>query len=167
MKKHIIGLALFSFIVSAAAVVYAFFNVTEIPLVSAPQNSSTDLPFSCWRIKPEQRNFINDAVKVRQAVFESDTQTLKFELDAPTNDRIGMHFFVKDAAGTRYINSFFTINSKEIRGTQTYRYLENLESTGNLYVMAESTSWDEHQSGNSHPEFDVKSATPILLDYGK
>ncbi len=69
MKKHIVGLAIFSFIVSAAAIVYAIFNVPEvIPVSVVPQSDSLSKPTACWNTKRKLNESKIDSPTITQAV---------------------------------------------------------------------------------------------------
>ena len=83
MKKHIFGLALFSFIVSAAAIVYAFFNVPEIvqvhEVVPTPQYFSVERTFTATK----EKNQKSMRIQVKQAVFDLQTKQFNWELATP------------------------------------------------------------------------------------
>jgi hypothetical protein len=155
MKRHIFGLAIFSFIVGAALISYRLFYVPDNP------------PLSCWIVKSVQQNS-NDGVTIKQAIFNVNTEVLTFEPTANGNLPIELHFFTKNGNDTHYVGSFYSLKSLKTNGVRScIKCLENLESYENLYVMAENTSWTEHQNDLRHPKFDVNKATSILLDYGK
>jgi len=179
MKKHILGLALFSFIVSAAAVVYAFFNVPEIVqvseviTVSEPQYVPTRT--SCkMRSTPK-----NNSIKIEQAVLNLQTKQFNWELATPDREEaIALHFFSKDAGGTRYITSE-QINNKfshngVLKFSDSYRWLNKRDSYENLYVIAQFDSEVINYSENFQvygdrfqPKFDAAKATAVTIDSGK
>ncbi len=75
MKKHIIGLTLFSFIVVAATIVYSMFSLPQVEEVPAPadyQHYSSKT--SCWKMKRESSEGNDASPFVTQAVFNVKTK---------------------------------------------------------------------------------------------
>ncbi len=176
MKKHIFGLAVFSFIVGAAAFVYALFNVSEIvpvyEVVSTPQNVSTEKTYC------NKRQKVN-SIEVRQAVLDINTKEFNWELAAPDRDEmIALHFFSKDERGTRYITTEQVPNrisrNGVLRFTNSYNWLNTRKSFENLYVIAQFDSDSVNYSENFQvygnkfqPKFDATKAMAVTIDYGK
>ncbi len=183
MKKHIIGLTLFSFIVSAAAIVYAVFNVPEIVQVAAQRYVVAERTHC--KMKRAVDNSQADSPVVTQAVFDLKTKQLNWELVAPlssdskiavsfsdADSKIALHFFVKNKNGTRYLNSvltpsFATPENFVIKSSGSYEWLDNLDSYENLYVTAESTSWKKFHDKTVQPKFNAEKATSVLLYSGE
>ncbi len=180
MKKHIFGLALFSFIVSAAAVVYAFFNVPEIvqvyDVVTIPQYVSTERTY-CDKRKRVKIN----SIEVKQAVLDLQTKQFNWELATPDVDEpISLYFFSKDTSGetrhvaTERINNKFSYNGI-LKFSNSYGWLNKRKSYENLYVMAQFTPEGKTgRDGNSiffaepaRPNFNAAKATAVTVDYGK
>ena len=138
MKKHIIGLAIFSFIVSAAAIIYAIFNIPEIiPVyevvsVPAPQYIPTERTHCKLRLKSK----IN-LIEVRQAVFNWRTKQFNWELATPdVNEPIDLLFFSKDEQGARFItaeriNNAYSRNGI-LRFSSSYDWQNKFSSFENL-----------------------------------
>ncbi len=168
MKKHIIGLALFSFIVSAATVIYALFNVPEIITVSAPQYIPTQRT-NC-KMKRELKESKSNSPLITQAVFNLKTKQFSWELARQkVNSPILLHFFIKDEKGTSYISTEQGINSVrygEMFFSGSFIWIGNLDSYMNLYVIAELAPTPGHYK-NYQPEFNADKAIPVLLDYGQ
>jgi hypothetical protein len=177
MKKHIIGLALFSFIVSAAAIVYALFNVPEIVPVSEVLTVSVPRSVPARYSCKMKRN--NNSVKIRQAVLDLQTKQFNWELATPEIDEpIALHFFSNDDKGARYITSE-RINNKFshngiLKFSNSYGWLNKRKSYENLYVIAqfdsEATNYSENYQvyGNKfQPKFDAAKATAVTIDYGE
>lgn len=180
MTKHIIGLALFSFIVGVSAIVYALFNVPEIvPVyevinISAPQYA----PVKRTGCKMNRASKIN-AIEIKQAVLDLQTKQFSWELATPDIDeQIALHFFSKDSSGTRYITTEYINNTFSYNGilrySSSYNWLNKRKSHENLYVTAqfesELTNYNEpHQYhiNTSQPKFDARKATAVTIDYGK
>jgi len=166
MKKHIFGLAVFSFIVGAAAIAFAVFNVPETirvaevaPVVVVPQNDSSHKPTSCWNMRRTSKESNLENLIVRQAVFNLKTKEFSWELAAPKADLpIALHLFVKDEKGTRYVDGFLAVDS--------FEWVDELESYENLYVIAERAPQSKFDKKN-HPKFDADKATAVSLDYGE
>ncbi len=176
--KHIIGLALFSFIVSAAAVVYALFNVPEIVPVYEIVLTPQYVPAQRTHCKMKKNTKIN-SIEVRQAVLDLQTKQFNWELSAPDVDEpIALHFFSKDNRGTRYIASeqvadTFSRNGV-LRFSDSYEWLNKRKSYENLYVIAQFASEAENYSENYQvydnkfqPKFDAAKATAVTVDYGE
>lgn len=182
MKKHIIGLTLFSGIVTMTAVAYALFNVPEIVPVAAPQYVSAEGTHCKMRRNADYSNV--EALVVTQAVFDLKTKQINWELAIPStgsNDtRIALHFFVKDKNGTRYLNSVLAplaaYENGVMKATSSYEWLDNLSSYESLYVMADYVSGREARGyisfetlGNRRlqPKFNAEKATSVLLYSGE
>ena len=184
MKKHIFGLAIFSIIVSAAAIVYAVFNVPKIVSI-APTHYIVTERTHCKMKRAANRSAV-DSPAVTQAVFDLKTKQLSWEFTAPSSNadseisidfsdassRIALHFFVKNKNGTRYLNSVLTpgfaaSENLVIKASRSYEWLDNLDSYENLYVTAEYTTWKKFQDKAVQPEFDAEKATSVLLYSGE
>lgn len=184
MKKHIIGLTLFSVIVSAAAIVYAVFNVPKIVSI-APMHYIVAERTHCKMKRAANRSAV-DSPAVTQAVFNLKTKQLNWEFTAPSSDadskisidfsdassKIALHFFVKNKNGTRYLNSVLTpglaaSENDVIKASGSYEWLDNLDSYENLYVTAEYTTWEKFQDKAVQPKFDSEKATSVLLYSGE
>lgn len=167
MKKHVLGLTLFSFIVGATAFVYGiFFAVSPVVPVAVemPVAVSTYPATSCWKMK---RDSSDVSLKVNQAVFNLQSKEFSWEIATPRkNAMIALHFFSKDGTGTRYINTE-TVNAWMAQGgvlrfNNTYQWMRKLKSLENLYVTA------EFETGSAQtPKFDAANATAVTLDHGK
>ncbi len=179
MKKHIIGLALFSFIVSTAAVVYALFPVPEIAPVSEVITVSVPQYNAKRSCRMRLRSDNSASIEVRQAVLDLQTKQFNWELATPDIDEpIALHFFSNDDKGTRYITSE-QINNKFshngiLKFSTSYGWLNKRKSYENLYVIAqfdsEATNYSENYQvyGNKfQPKFDAAKATAVTIDYGE
>ncbi len=176
MKKHITGLALFSFIVSAA-VVFAFFNVPEIVPVSeviadsAPQYVP---PRSSCQKKLSQKN---NSLVIKQAVFKSNSKTVYITLDSNKlyeNDykgkKIRINFFIKNADRVKFIASeeykyvpqskFYGEAFDEIISFHS-DWLKKIDARDNLYVVAEVDR--EYSDLSEQIVFDPDFASPVTL----
>ncbi len=169
MKKHILGFALFSFIVAAAAFVYKSFNsvVTE-------ETYNSNYSTRCKRLKlpPETSAKNMDVPFVRQAVLDTQTKILHWKLYTPKMDAaIKLHFFVKDENAIRYISSAPGIRSAlkggELNFESSWMWMDNLDSYEDLYVVAEAVSPSEIYYKKIEPKFDAGKATAISLYWGK
>lgn len=173
MKKHIIGLMLFGFIVSATAIVYAFFNVSEfaqvneVVSVSTPQYVSSEKTHSKMRLKSR-----SNSIEVRQAVLNIQTKEFSWELVTPQDDlMLVLHFFLKDNEGTHYITTeqqpHITMKAGKHRfNTTSFDWLSERKSYENLYVTAEFFPEYDY-TYDYQPTFDATKATAVTIDYGK
>jgi hypothetical protein len=181
MKKHIIGLTLFSIIVGTAIFIYGMFNVVnveeEVFVITNTQTYPTTK--SCRKFKEELKDSNLNKLMVKQAVLNLQTKQFNWELATPDIDEpIALHFFSKDGNGTRYITSE-QINNKFshngiLRYSSSYNWLNKRKSYENLYVIAQFKSDAVNYSENYQvygnkfqPKFDASKATAVTVDYGE
>lgn len=170
MKKHLLGLALFSFILGTTIFVYSMFNVFNIQEVAAPNYSPNySRPTSCWNMKRKVNRWNSNSPIVRQAIFDSKLKQLNWELDTSgVNTPIVLKFFIKDEKGTRYINSILVpsdaYRNDSFSATSFYE-LKNLKSYENLYVVPEPVSFGEqgNKKFSFSMDFNADRATPVLV----
>jgi hypothetical protein len=168
MKKHFFGLALFSFIFGTTIFIYSMLHIANIEEVASPNYSPTySKRTSCWKMKRESNRANTKSPIVRQAIFNSQTKQLKWELDTSgVNTPIVLKFFIKDEKGAHYINSRLVpaeaYQNGFVSATSFYE-LNNLDSYENLYVIAEPLSFSEQQYENFSLKFDADKATPVLV----
>jgi hypothetical protein len=173
MSKHIFGFILFSLIVGISAIIYGFFALPS-PLV---------LPVYVFENQPEKRKSCRKETysrverasvnaKVVQAVFNSNTNQLDIDLILERKNSltdyatVSLHFFAKDGAETRYLRTEkvnLTPNNKMMHSiTESYDWLDDLKSRGNLYVVPQ-TIGDGESYQRLMPRFDETNAMPITL----
>jgi hypothetical protein len=148
MKKHILGVSLFVSIVGISGLVYCILT----------QDNSIEKTFA---ISTNQA----DQILVKQAVLNLKTKKITWEMaKSDLNTPIVLHFFVVDENGAEYLASKNAPSGDEI--TTSYRWLNNLKSYDNLYVMADII--DSKSAILSSTElFDPAKATAVLLNSGK
>lgn len=172
MKKHIVGLTLFSFIVVAAAIVYSMFSLSQVEEVPAPadyQHYSSKT--SCWKMKSKSNvasPFVN------QAVFNAKTKRFSWYLSkSETSSSILLHFFVSDAKGIRYIDSVPADGLKgdgELNYSPFYMELNKLDSQANFYLITEVDTLLPYKNFNEYSRavaFDASKAIAVTINYGK
>lgn len=172
MKKHIIGLAVFSFIVSAAAIVYTVFNVPKITEI--PSDYYHDV--SIYKTPTTERSKLKPQI-IKQAVFDLRLKIVHITLNSNElyendyqNKTVRFDFFTKNAEGVKFIASeketyipqskFYGEEFDKLISLQC-NWLRRLNSRDNLYVIAKVSS-DTFNSEES-PVFDSQSATPVTL----
>ncbi len=173
MKKHIFGLAIFGFIVVAAAIIYAAFNVGKVEeIFVVTNNQNYPMPKSCWRMKQDSKQSDDNSIKVKQAILNLATKEFSWEIAAPGIDApIALHFFSKDSGEMRYVTTE-TVNGKFsrnglLRFSNTYQWLNNRKSFNNLYVIADFDLRFETHDEQYQPKFDSANATAVTFDYGE
>ena len=165
MKKHILGFAIFSFIIASAVFLKFVFYVPESFDVPSPTVNR-----SCWKMN---REFAKISVPmVRQAVLDLNTKQMNWELKMPdSRGSVALHFFVKNSQGARYLaTEFVPYNSSEngiFEFTSSYLWLDKLGAYENLYVVPEQISRSEFRARNFEPDFNENAATSVLLYSGK
>lgn len=181
MKKHIFGLAIFSFIVGAAAIVHAAFNVREtnrvadvVPGIVFAQNNSPDIPTSCWNMKRESKGENPDQPFIKQAVYNVKTKMLKWRLaDSEIDSLTTLHFFVGDEKGIRHIFSS-TARSSATDGKLNFSpgdaTLDKIsERRANLFLIADVEAvspFSDSVSKSREAKFDASKAVSVTIDYG-
>jgi hypothetical protein len=173
MNKHIFGFILFSLIVGTSAFIYGFFFT---PL-------ATIQPVYVFENQPEKRKSCRKETysrveratvnaKVVQAVFNLNTNQLDMDLFLEGKDNsiddvtVRLHFYVKDGAKTRYLRTekvLLTPNDKMIHSiTESYDWLSDLKSRGNLYVVPQTFVGIERDQA-LRLSFDEANAMPITV----
>ena len=173
MKKHIFGLAIFSFIVGAAAIVYGIFSYSEIPSVSVPQYVLAE------RMHCKMKRNLNeskiDSPTIYQAVFDVKNKRFSWYLSgSKRNSQTVLHFFISDSKGTQYIDS---VPAEGLNGdgdlnySPFYRNIDKLDPNVNFYLIAEVdgvTSHGFHENNINHQvKFDAGKATAVTKDFGE
>ncbi len=182
MKKHIVGIVIFSFIVGVTAIIASFF--VKMPTIPAldPVFESTDYIYrgdrDCKRKKKRRhRKSVDQSVslKVTQALFDARSKRLdtQFAIERSSENtetvNVVLQFFVYDEFGVQHIaNEFISLNPNFDMGdvavsknTSSFKWLNNLESRENLYVMARAINGSLHH--NNSVDFDPSEATAVLL----
>ena len=173
MKKHIFGLAIFSFIVGAAAIVYAMFNVGKVEEVFViTNNQNYPMPKSCWKMKHESKKSSIGEPMLKQAVFSVKTKKLAWELAQSRIDNFPiLHFFVKDEKGVRLLDSIHTVkyftDANATKFSNQYLELRKLSPQANLYLIPDTTVYSDEGETDRHIMFDIGKAIPVTVDYGK
>lgn len=166
MKKHIIGLALFSFIVSAAAIIYAVFNIscisigtTRQDILIAEKQSETDMPI------------------VTQAVYSIETKKLSWELNKSVLKRgTVLHWVLIDEKGIEKLHSFYA--TEYLNGSQgefnvgstsvLSEMMSKISPNANLYLVIDTKSENGVSDEMKRMEaFDINKAVPVTINYGK
>lgn len=192
MKNHIVGLAVFTFIVGAAAIVYAIFNVSEtisvaevVPVSAVTENNSSSKPTSCWNMKRKSDELNAAGLIIKQAVYNVKTKKFSWKLSVsnselntddptilhwylPTTSAV-MHLFLQDEKGIRRI---YAPAIKESTGKETLGSLSVFDKApssnspkANLYIMIANQRYPT--SVDNPIEFDSSKAFPVTIDYGK
>lgn len=174
MKQHIFGFVLFTLIVGTAGFVSAVF--TELPSRDAVKVSevprTVEYKSSCWkRVKPSSKQTWISSARVVQATLNQKTRQLETDLLIERETKsfetvlVSLHFFTKDAKGTRYLATekvwlepYFNTNNIAAQSiTSSYKWLDELGSYENLYVTAETKG--------GTPTFSESNAMPVLKSF--
>lgn len=174
MKQHIFGFILFTLIVGTAGLISAFFtelpNRDAIKVFEVPK--TVEYKSSCWKhVKSSPEKTEGISARVVQAALNQKTKELETNLfiereeSSVKNVIVSLHFFTKDAKGTRYLAThiaflepFFNRDNIATESiTSSYKWLNDLDPNENLYVTAETKS--------STPKFSESYAVPILKSF--
>lgn len=168
MKKHVIGLGLFSFIVGAAAIAYAVFNSLLISNVSESQSMSQQNNVIAYNLSGFREKFgktDENSPTIKQAIFNTKTKKLSWKCDSSRVE--AFHIWVRDENGARYIHSFFTENCSHGIGTTKVSFVfldsNKLSSQPNLYLIPDATI----ENAGQLKKFDIDKTIPVTIDYGK
>ncbi len=174
MKKHIAGLVIFSFIIVAAAIAHAIFNVSKaIPISVISQNDSISKPTACWNMKRKSNESNTDSPTITQAVYNVKTRKLSWKLSSLKAEKpTVIRLFSVDEKGAKQIDSFY---AEELLGfekvnfsLETNHILSKVSSETNLYLIAD-TKWNQvlTDEARGQNEFDSTKGFPVTIDYGK
>lgn len=180
MKKHIIGFALFSFIVSTAVVVSVSISVSKefertrslCLLQITPQTPAA------FEQEARTGKIADDSPIVNQAVFSLKTKQINMELlfNAGAKPQqsvpLVLNFFRKDGRNAKFLarvktsashNSFYYAQGETAaRFVGSFDWLDNLQKYDNLYVTVECDSESSVESAGA-PVFDYRFAKPVTL----
>lgn len=182
MNKHLFGLIIFSFIVGTSAVIAGMFvKLPPIPTLSPVSETEN---YEVYRgrkhckhkkRKPRPKAETESAtVQAVQAVYDLESKELKTQLMVERFDEtsekfnVALHFFVNDGFAVQHIATEFVSvrpnfdmgDTASAISTSTFRWLENLESRENLYVIAKITDYSPDRL--SFPAFNAAEAQPVV-----
>jgi hypothetical protein len=168
MKKHIFGLAIFSFIVGAAAIVFAFFNVSEIVSVSFPQYALVETTHCKMEREVEELQIGSPLIK--QATLNSKSGIFVFEIECVESPkRMSLYFYKKNAGNTPLIATGELDLKPSIKCknkmslSKSFNWAKEAHPASNIYVIAQTSDSSENFSVN----FNKLLATPVLIDGNK
>ena len=164
MKKHIIGLALFSLITGVSAFIFVAFSSFDISKVFAPKtkNQTTEQVADKGIESPI----------VTQAVFDVKTGNLIWEINpSKINDFPVLNIYIKDERGIRLLDSIHTLNyftkGQVPKFSKQYFEMNKLFPKANLYLIPDTTLYSDKDENQLHTRFDIDKAIPVTIDYGK
>lgn len=168
MKKHVFGLLVFGFIVSAAAIVYAVFNVSEIVSVSIPKYASAEKTDCKFNREIDQPKIVS--LNVIQAVYSVKTKKISWQGTLPDKKTLTyFHFWSVDEKGLKFIDSISA--NKVLRGDRLtdsdgkQLNLDKISSSANLYLVPDNFKQSSSNEIEHHPKFDKEKAIPVTIDY--
>ncbi len=165
MKKHIIGLTLFSFIVGISAAGFAFFSSFKFQQVALTR------PISQIQETPIIQNDLKQPV-INQVVFNLKAGTLSWKLNSQNNRYpTYLHWFVETKEGIKKVDSFRIddLSGEETISSQSdlFKMLKTFPKS-NQYVIVDTSSNYLLPHGLHIPfDFDYKRAVSVTVDYGK
>lgn len=179
MRKHFTGIALFIFIVGISGFVASLFNEIPKPEIFEVQNT-VPVYESRTRCSKKYRDNEQFQVKINQVVYDEETGQLSANYMirrgqfSANSVPVYLHFFVKTANRTQHLvteKATLTptiIENNEYGNAHFYfKFLANLKSHENLYVIAESqVEQNNGYSGETKnsPVFDESKATAVLVE---
>jgi hypothetical protein len=162
MKKHILGIALFSLIVGVLGVLLATEN---LPMIYNKKTRTFEYPkYDC--VAGESNQII------KQAVFDKSTRTLDVKLcQVQENNGIRLNLFAKDANGVRFVKGFMSqprpeleMSSKNVAVKKIGEKIDifDVYTDENLYIIPELFT-ENSEFNNAKMVFDEKSAVSVLI----
>ena len=167
MKKHIFGLAIFSFIVGTAAVFAVVFSyVPTIPIIGEAEEPAMQSETFNWCRQDAE-------VKVSQALINKNNQKLDLSFLVKREDvsvepiEVILWFYAQDNKKIRYLthkviaikSNYSSSNIADYLATISYEKLGDLKPNENLYVLSEIAPCDAHRFV---PTFDKNKAVPVV-----
>ncbi len=161
MKKHIFGLAIFSFVVFAAAFVY---GILTYPLI---ESDDVSIVSTHGEFKREINQSETISPDVAQAVYSVKTKTLTWRGALP-NEKAATHFnlWTRDRVNFTFIGLIPVENmagGKSHIPSELSRSLSKLAPSDNLYLIGAGNNGDENEKFMSN----VDNAVPVTIDYGE
>ncbi len=171
MKKHLIGLGIFSFIVVSFAVAFAFLytkpelgnlEVTKKPVVQTDKRKSCDYT--------KKRN-VDSAFTFSQATLQRKNSHFNAIVEGENLEdlKFKFHFFVDSGKKIKYVSTE-NLTVRKIYSSEKLQWsvstnlsdlLDKYDGKGNFYFIPEQIS-DSNQSNNKQVSFDAKKAVSVL-----
>ncbi len=172
MKKHLLGLGIFSFIVVSFAVAFAFLyakpevcnlEVTKKPVIQTDKRKSCDYT--------KKRN-VDSAFTFSQATLQRNSKEFNAfinEESFQTNSSFKLHFFLDDGKNTKYIGTqdsqvkVINIEGKPKLGVSAdlRGMLKTYNHKSNFYVIPELITFNNKFDRNQ-VEFNANKAISVL-----
>ena len=142
MKKHIFGLAIFSFVVFAAAFVY---GILTSPIIDSDDVSTIS---THGEFKREINQSETTSPNVAQAVYNVKTKTLTWQGVLP-NEKAATHFnlWTRDRISFTFIGSIPVENMADGNvhiSSELNRSLRKIASSENLYLIGAGNNSEEN-----------------------
>lgn len=155
MKKHILGIAIFSLIIGVSVFVYGFFvyNTKMKSKVSAIS---------------EYKENVSEQPTISQASLNFKLKKLDIKFEHENFDKpIRLHIYKNDAKNISYLNTFYIRNSSDLYNLTKltdyyYGWLFNESENNNYYVIAEYES-NSTFFENKPPMFREHKAHSVLV----
>jgi hypothetical protein len=166
MKKHIIGLALFSIIVGMAAFIYAVFNVVNVEEVFTPAYTPNYQGTSCWKMNRDLKESKLSSPLIRQATVSAESGLFIFEIGCVENlKQVNLYFYEKNEGNTNLlaiekIDLKSSVNCKNNSSLyKNFAWAKEVNRASNIYVIARASNQENISSTN----FEESLATPVLI----
>lgn len=162
MKKHIVGIAIFSFIVFAAAFIGGLFAFSRIDEIFVPQNLPAEQTHCDFGRERFESDFVSSSTA--QAVYSVKTKTLTWQGKLP-NEKAATQFnlWARDRVNFTFIGSIAVGNmagGKIYMPDELSKSLNKIAPSNSLYIIGADKN-------NGEFEFNIDNAVPVTIDYGK
>ena len=179
MKNHFIGLLIFSFIISASAMVA--FWLAPLPQIAPVETFEKTAPRfegygGCKRKRRKPRDAGNASVKILQANLSEFTHKLTTNFDIRRADGetetvgINLNFYIKDGSQTKFLKretvwlspAFGSNDEATHQLLSSFEWLNRIGDKENLYIIPEIVNGFE--SNQIPTEFDANQATAVTIE---
>lgn len=165
MKRHILGLTIFSIIIVAAILFKSAF------LMTADNNFSPELISDYSPVKKKSYCRFSHRAElpvVKQAFLDYDTKRIDWQIYVPQTDApIALHLFAKNADGEVHLVATEVMPIKGVnqvvKYSTVYTALSNFSPDESLYVVPETVSREAVNTMYFDPKFDENSAVPVTV----
>lgn len=170
MKKHLLGLGIFSFIIVSFAVAFAFLyakpeicnlEVTKKPVVQTDKRKSCDY---------SKRRNVDSSCKFTQATLQKNSHQFNALIECDDIDRsynLELHFFINNGGKTEFaVTEMSEVKQVNINGKSYWEVETNLREwankynrKSNFYVMSE---FKDIRFSDDEVKFDANKAVSVL-----
>lgn len=172
MKKHLLGLGIFSFIVVSFGVVYAFLFAPKIPQVVEVRKPVYEFD-KRNKCSFSERRSQKPSFRITHSTLLENNRKFNAIIEAENideNAQFDLHYFVNDGKNVEYIATEsakvkkIVIESKFYWGIELNldKWQKKFNNKNNFYFIPELTAEGNKSQDQNNIEFDSAKAIPVL-----